>query len=166
MRIIAYSGNRMFKHIKNLGKLVMQLTGSPVKFFKNAKNKILLKIKWTLNAEIQANRGAHFLHLTCQAGWRAPLPLPAVTPVTTKLPKESFAPQIEIRSAINQWSWGALWKKSAYALQVLWASLKESYWRPFESVMSLLTHYICYCGPLCKRRTYTLQLLFGAPLKA
>ena len=30
---------------------------------------------------------------------------------------------------------------------------------PFKSVVSLLTHYIFCCGPLCKRRTYTLQLL-------
>jgi len=43
-----------------------------VKFLKNAKNKILLKIKWILNAEIQANRGANFLHLTCQGGGEHP----------------------------------------------------------------------------------------------
>ena len=30
----------------------------------------------------------------------------------------------------------------------------------FERVVSLLTHYICYCGSLWKRRTYIIQLLF------
>ena len=30
-------------------------------------------MKRKLNPEIQANRGAHFLHLACQGGRRAPL---------------------------------------------------------------------------------------------
>jgi len=64
--------------------------------------------------------------------------------------------------------WGALWKQSNLPIHYscCLAPLKASYfahyscyWRPFESVVSLLTQYICYCGPPWKRRTYTLRLL-------
>jgi len=54
--------------------------------------------------------------------------------------KETFDPQIEIWSTINQWSWGAFWKKSAYILQLLWAPWKLD--------------------------IYTSQLLLRVPLKA
>jgi len=47
---------------------------------------------------------------------------------------------------------GLLWKQSTLHITV-------AIWGPFESVVSLLTYYICYCGPLGKRRAYTLQLL-------
>jgi len=45
--------------------------------------------------------------------------------VTLLTPKESFDPQIE--STRNPWSLEAFWKKSAYALQFLWAPSKASY---------------------------------------
>jgi len=79
-----------------------------------------------------------------------------------------------------------LWKHSTYTLQILLvAPVKArhlhitSCWGPFESIV--LTRYNCfwqplstqgilhysYCwGPLWKHNSYTLQLLFGAPLKA
>ena len=64
--------------------------------------------------------------------------------------------------------WGLLWIKSNLLIHCscCWALLKARYFKndncyrgPFESVVSVLTHYICYCGPRWKRRTYTLQLL-------
>jgi len=68
---------------------------------------------------------------------------PKFSPVTTYTPKKASIPQIEIWSTRNQWSYGVLWKKSAYALQLLLAPVKAR-----------------YLG------IYTLQLLLGAPLKA
>jgi len=53
------------------------------KFLRNAKNKNLLKIKRILITEIQANRGAHFLHLACQGGRRAPLPPVSYAPAAS-----------------------------------------------------------------------------------
>jgi len=42
---------------------------------KNAENKNLVKIKRIPNSEIEASRGAHFLHLVCQGGAaRTPAP--------------------------------------------------------------------------------------------
>ena len=62
---IGYAINRI--------RLYQQITGKhSEKFLKNATNKNLLKIK-RINTKIQANRGAHFLHVACQGGWRAPL---------------------------------------------------------------------------------------------
>jgi len=59
----------------DLSVLTSEITGKESeKFLKNAKTKNLWKIKRILNTEIQANRGAHFLHLACQGGRRAPLP--------------------------------------------------------------------------------------------
>jgi len=53
---------------------------------------------------------------------------------------------------------GPLWKQGTLHITV-------DIGGPFESVVSLLTHYTCYCGPLWKRRTYTLQLLLWSPWK-
>jgi len=68
----------------------------------------------------------------------------------------------------NQWSWGALWKKSAYTLQLLWAPLKTRYLHittavegPFESNVTYL--YITVAvEPLESKVLYALQLLLGA----
>jgi len=80
IQIITYSG----RHTKNIGNLVMRLAGfahtdtqnhrkNSEKFLKNVENKNLLKIKRILITEIQAYRGAHFLHFACQGEGRAPL---------------------------------------------------------------------------------------------
>jgi len=72
---------------------------------------------------------------------------------------------------------GARWKKSSLLLHYscCLAPWKARYfthysccWGPFERVVSLLTHYICYCGLLWKRSepTYTLHLLLWSSLKA
>jgi len=53
---------------------------------------------------------------------------------------------------------GPLWKQGTLHITV-------DIGGPFESVVSLLTHYTCYCGPLWKRRTYTLQLLLWSHWK-
>jgi len=66
--------------------------------------------------------------------------------------------------------WGPLQKQSSLLIHYscCWAPMEVHYsflhitvaiGGPFESVMRLLTHYICDCGPLWKRRTYTLELL-------
>jgi len=51
---------------------------------------------------------------------------------------------------------GALRKKSAYTLQLLWAHLKVRY----------LPIAIAFAGFFESKVLYTLQLLFGGPLKA
>jgi len=64
--------------------------------------------------------------------------------------------------------WGLLWKQSSQLIHnsCCWALWKQGTLHntvaivdPSENVVSLLTHYICYCGPLRKRRTYSLRLL-------
>jgi len=124
---------------------------------------------------------------TPQLGWPTLSQGPKIQSHHNLSPKKASSSQTEIWNTRTQWSWEALWKKSAYTL-VLWAHLKgrylhiatavgepfgsnvanlyntvavESLWNqgrptlhitvalgaPFESVVILLTHYICYCGP-------------------
>jgi len=70
--------------------------------------------------------------------------------------------------------WGSLWKQSSLLVHYScwWAPLKEGYFAhtvaigcTFESLVSLLTHCICYCGPLWNRRTY-INVATAVPLKA
>ena len=66
--------------------------------------------------------------------------------------KKASTPQTDIWSTRNQWSLGALWKKSAYTLQLLWAPLKARY-----------LHITTTVGPplKVKQPAYALQLLLG-----
>ena len=110
-------------------------------------------------------------------------------PSPLRPPKKASTPQIEIRSTRNQWSWGALWMKSAYTLQLLYGPLwkQSSLLIHYNCCWALLnarylTHCTCYWGPLWKRseptctfqlllwslwkqRTYAMQLLLGALVK-
>jgi len=74
---------------------------------------------------------ARYLHITTAVG----------------CPVESKVAYLYITVAV-----GLLWKQGTLHKAVAIGG-------PFESVVSLLTHYICYCGPLWKRRTYPLRLL-------
>jgi len=65
--------------------------------------------------------------------------------LVTQSPRESFDPQIEIWSTRNQLSQRALWKSSAYVLQLLWASLKA------------ILYYNCCWGPLRKKSSLFIQ---------
>ena len=61
-----------------------------------------------------------------------------------------------LRLALVNCCWGSLWKKLAYvyitvAVGYLWKQgtlhIAVAIEGPFESVVSVLTHYICYCWP-------------------
>jgi len=61
MRLTGFVCTNTWNHQKTLWEI-----------FEKAKNKKLLKIKWILKCEIQANWWAHFLRLACQGAARTP----------------------------------------------------------------------------------------------
>jgi len=94
-------------------------------------------------------------------------------PSPLRQPKKASTTQMEKWSTRNQWSWGALWKKSAYTLPLLWAHLIARYLHiatavrsPFESKVLYTLQFLL--GSLLKRSesTYILRLLLWVSLKA
>ena len=76
------------------------------------------------------NRAVSAVFHTPQLGGHAATGAQYSDPSPLSHPKKASTPptsQIEIWSTGNQWSWGTLWKKSAYTLQLIWAHLKARY---------------------------------------